>query len=662
MKKTAFISYFMFQGILLAYELPVIKVESLKAEEPSLNSFSTINSIDKDKLDVFSTRSLQDFSSVIPNANISGIGNRMDKTISFRGISNYVSFESSVGMYIDDTPIPFSYGFGMIDIKNISNIEFIKGSQATSFGKNAQSALINIYTDTPQKESIVKGLVGFGSYGRNEFYGFASTPKEDNNISASFSITHDKSDGFSKNIIDGKKLGSSEFTSFSSKLIYTPTSNFSAAFNYIKSKSDDGGSVFKINTKEDPYSISNESSDDFVKMDMDLLSFIMKYSYGDTLFTSATSISSLYIKRDDYVGILGGLQLKFDIDLKEFSQEFKYKKKFDNSELLLGAYYSDMIKFDYKEVQTLLTLYPIPVSSANNLKNTNSTMAVFSNYKYYIDEHFTLLTGLRYQATKRLFNRNLNNFGYPYSTYVDASSTWYALLPIISLSYDTFEGSTIYATYMKNYSPGGYNYRSEESLLGFKAEKINSFEIGYKKRVDRALFSSALFYNKIQDHVINQFNDTLSSYALNVDGYAYGLEIDAQYQNDRLLLYATLGMTQTKIEASDYDLYNGKEFVDIADATSSLGMKFGIGRGIYAKSDIRYMGKRYYDVENSAKLSGYAIADIAFGYEKNGFKAELYSENICDKKASDFMISTNNNKYYHFVNPMVSGFRIQNRF
>ena len=662
MRKITLLSYFIFHGLLLGYELPVVHIESLKVEDPPLNSFSTINEISKDKLDTFSTRSLQDLSSVIPNTNISGIGNRMDKTISLRGVSNYVSFESSVGMYIDDTPVPFSYGFGMVDMKNVSHIEFIKGSQATSFGKNAQSALINIQTNAPQKESIVKGLVGFSSYGTSEFYGFASTPKEDHEVSASFSITHDKSDGFSKNILDGKMLGNTEFTSFSTKLLYSPLSNFSTALNYTKSQSDDGGSAFKIDTKENPYSIDNEMSGDFVKMDMDFISFVMKYSYGDTLVTSATSITNLCIKRDDYVGILGGLQLGFDIELKEFSQEFKYKKRFNNSELLLGAYYSDMVKFDYKEIQTLLTLYPFPISSINNLNNPNSTMALFSNYKYYIDENFTLLTGLRYQATKRLFDRNLSNFGYPYSTHVDASSKWYALLPMISLSYDTSKGSTLYATYTKNYSPGGYNYRSEESLLGFRAEKIDSFEIGYKKRVAQTLFSSALFYNNIRDHVVNQFNDTLSSYAVNVDGYDYGLEVDAEYQSDRILLYATLGTTQTKIEASNDGLYDGKEFIDVADVTASLGAKFAMGGGMYAKSDIRYMGERYYDVQNSAKLNGYAIADVAFGYEKKGFKAELYSENVCDKKASDFMISTYSNNYYHFVKPMVLGFRIENRF
>src|SRR3989339_1923835 len=111
MRKITLLSYFIFHGLLLGYELPVVHIESLKVEDPPLNSFSTIKEISKDKLDTFSTRSLQDLSSVIPNTNISGIGNRMDKTISLRGVSNYVSFESSVGMYIDDTPVPFSYGF-----------------------------------------------------------------------------------------------------------------------------------------------------------------------------------------------------------------------------------------------------------------------------------------------------------------------------------------------------------------------------------------------------------------------------------------------------------------------------------------------------------------------------------------------------------------------
>ena len=131
------------------------------------------------------------------------------------------------------------------------------------------------------------------------------------------------------------------------------------SLNYLKSKSDDGGSPFKINTKQNPYSIANEPTDDSVKMDSDMLSLIIKYKEKDYTFTSATSYAKHSVLKKDYVGILGGLDIYHDIEIAEITQEFRLKQNLQNAELLLGAFYSDKLKFDYKENQTLLTLYKI---------------------------------------------------------------------------------------------------------------------------------------------------------------------------------------------------------------------------------------------------------------------------------------------------------------
>ncbi|QOY51001.1 TonB-dependent receptor plug domain-containing protein [Candidatus Sulfurimonas baltica] len=156
MKKIIMLFLNTFAIVLSAIELPVVTIESSKLEETSQESTSTVNIIDKKKLAITSVKSIKDLSSVISNTNISGIGNRSDKTFTIRGISNYVAYESSVAMYIDDVPIPFSYGFGMVDMHNIKTIEVLKGAQGTLFGKGAESGVINIYTNKPTKKFQAK--------------------------------------------------------------------------------------------------------------------------------------------------------------------------------------------------------------------------------------------------------------------------------------------------------------------------------------------------------------------------------------------------------------------------------------------------------------------------------------------------------------------------
>jgi iron complex outermembrane recepter protein len=660
MKKNIAYTLLSFTYPLCALEIAPISIES-SPEDTLLEAPYTLNALNQERLEVSNIKNLQELSSLIPNTNISGIGNRMDKTISLRGIGNYVTLESSVAMYIDDTPVPYSYGFGMADMKNVEKIEFFKGAQGTKFGKSAQSGVINLYTRAPQDKFTAIGSLGYGSYNTRNFYGFVSSPIKGSDFKSSFSITKEKSNGFSENLLTGGHLDKRDFTSFSAKLEYDPSSPLNVRLNYTKSASDDGGSPFKINTKENPYSIDNEPNDDYVKMDQDLLSLIVKYQKSDSTFTSATTFTDLSILRDDYVGIPGTLLISFDIDIQEFTQELRYNKSFQHSELSVGAFYSDKLQFDYKENMRLMAL---GLNSRNVLQNPDEMMALFSQYRYFFNDNYSLLAGMRYQRTKRSFSRDLNNFGAP-TTHSSASSTWSQMLPTLSLSYQPDPYSNLYFTYSKGYNPGGYTYRGPDPLVPFKARKADTFELGYKQTASESFsLNTALFYTILSDHGVNQFSDTLAPITYTISkGHSYGWEIEGEYKNDTLFVFGSLGLTKTKIDDSgSMGTYNNKQFIDVPDVTASLGLKYDITHDIYLKSDARYMGKRYYNLENSSKDSGYSVVDAALGYQSGGWSVELYSDNVFNKHYVDFMISTPSNTHYHFAQPRMSGIRASKSF
>ena len=175
MKKQIVVVVLSFFLELSAIELPPIQVESSKLEETLQESAHTVNLIEKDELETSNIKSIEELSSLVSNTNISGIGNRSDKTFTMRGISNYVAYESSVAMYIDDVPVPFSYGFGMVDFNNVDRIEVLKGAQGTLFGKGAESGVINIYTKVPSKEFSSQVSAAYSAYNMQEFYGSVST-------------------------------------------------------------------------------------------------------------------------------------------------------------------------------------------------------------------------------------------------------------------------------------------------------------------------------------------------------------------------------------------------------------------------------------------------------------------------------------------------------
>ncbi|MDQ7044587.1 MAG: TonB-dependent receptor [Sulfurimonas sp.] len=654
MKVFLVLSLSVFTYFLNGFELPTIQLESSKIEDSPIENSQTINVINEEKIETSNIKDIKDLSSIVSNTNISGIGNRTNTTITIRGISNYVALESSVAMYIDDVPVPFSYGFGMLDMKNIKSIEVLKGSQGTLFGKGAQAGVINVYTKGPSKTFKSKASVAYSSYNTKELYAMVSGPTANKDLTYSFSLTKDSSDGFVTNELTTSNLDYKDYFSTSAKLRYKPNKQFDISLNYTKSKSDDGGSPFTINTKENPFSIDNEPKNEYVKMDTDILSLIIKYKQSDYSFTSATTYAKEKVQKYDYVPILGGLGLGLNIEMQELTQELRLKKDFDNSELLIGGFYSDKLQFDYLEEQTL---YTPALESKNSLNNPDENIALFTQYKYFFNDNYSLMGALRYQRTKRSFTREFNQFASP-TTDANSETTWTHVLPTISFSYLGDDNSNTYFTYAKGYRPGGYNYRSPDTLLPFEPEKTDSFELGYKKIYSKALqFSSALFYNIITDHRVNTFSDTLSTTTLNISkAYTYGFELDVSYKKDDLFVFATYGYTQAKVKGS------GKNLIEVPDMTASVGVKYNIHKNIYVKSDLRYMGERYYNIDNTAKEGSYTLVNASVAYTKNNWEFELFANNIFDKRYVDFMIYTPSNNYYHFGNPAMFGIKTSASF
>ncbi len=658
MHKTALLQFALLSTPLLAVELPTVMIESSKLDEGALDTAQTVEIIDQKKMDSYHIKDVKELSSTIANANISGLGGRTNRTFTFRGVSNYVTYESSVAMYIDDAPVPFSFGYGVLDINNISKIEVLKGPQGTQFGKSAESGVINVYTKPATKRFQSEASVDLGSYDSRDFYGRISGPMGSDDFSYALSVSNSSRDGFSKNLLTGNRIDERELTSFSAKLRFNPSTSWDIGLNYTKNKTDDGGSAFKTGTRENPYEIDDNPYDDRSEMNNDLLSFVIKYKEDDYTFTSTSTYAKQDVENKSYASSFGGLLADLDVEIEEFTQELRLKYSFEDADLLVGAFYSDKVKFDYREN---IYFYPALNSlSLNTLHSPDKNIALFTELKYWFDEHYAVTAGVRYQETRRSFDRIFNTFP------AEASTTWSHVLPTLSLSYYADDASHTYLRYAKGYRPGGYNYRAV-NLVPFEPEITESFELGHKRNFsDKLSLNTALFYNNITDHRTVVFADNLVTSVLNAKkAYSYGAELDLAYKTETLLLYATLGVIQAKFKEFDKDsnAYEGNHLVDVPDMTATFGATYNLNANWFIQPSVRYMGQRYYDIENTQKESGYATVDLSLGYaDLNGFKAMMYATNLFDKANVDFAIHTPSQEYYHFADPRVVGVKVSKSF
>jgi iron complex outermembrane receptor protein len=659
MKKINLIYFLALTTFLIANE--TLSVTATKLSDSQMNSSASVDMISKKDLEQKKINNIEDISKVVSNINISGIGNRSDRTFTFRGVSNYVSYESSVAMYIDNIPVPFTYGYGAFNMNDVESIEVLKGAQGTLFGKNAESGVINIFTKPTTNTFQSEASIDIAQYNSKSIYARISGPTTNKNLTYALSLSSDTSDGYSKNTLTNSDFDKRDLTSISTKLKYKLDDTSDVILKYNKTKTDDGGSPFKINTKINPFMIDNEPQNDFTKMDNDLASILYTQKENNYKFTSSTTYAKQDIQKEDYVGILGGLILDFDIEIEEISQEFRLNYDYEKFNFLVGAFYSDKLKFNYKENQTLKAFN---LNSQNTIENLDQNKALFAQARYWINANSSLSIGGRYQEITKRFSRDLTLFDTT-NTKGSDTKTWRYITPTLSYLYYGHSNFNLFATYTQGYRPGGYNYRElGNALTPFKEENTDSFEIGYKSSRRFLNFESSIFYNDITNLRINTFDDNLATITLNAQkAYSYGVEAKVDYKKKKLNIYSTLGLIKAKIkELNSNQNEENKNIIDVPQMTANLGVLYDINNNYYFQSNINHVGKKYYNTSNTSALNGYEIVNIGIGYKNKESKILFYVNNLFDKEYSDFMIATPSTDYYHFGKPRVAGIKLSYKF
>lgn len=654
MLKIFILTHLFFISLIAGHNLPTIIIESSKMDFDQLDLTQSVDVMDDSLLQITKPSSLQHLSSILPNTNISGIGSRSDTSITLRGISNYVTTESSTAVYIDDVPIPISYGFGGIDFHHLNSIEVYKGPQGTEFGKNAESGVINVYTK-PVSASLQSEISAeFGNYGSQQVYGYITGPTPIKNVNLAVSLSKESRDGYSENSRTDTDFDRRELKGISTKVQYKPNTHFDATVGFSKTMANDGGSPFKIDTVSDPYTIDNEPVNDSLLMDTSLLSLVLNYMTNSGTLTSITAHADQLMQKKDYVSILGGMQLDFDVHVREVSQELRWKGISKTFEYMVGGFYSDKYRFDYDEKQTFSGIYNF-LNNTNYLDNLDTNKALFAETRYKIGEGWSILAGMRYQTTQRNFSRNYSSFTSP----IASQTTWEHWLPSASIAYNDGKSNT-YVTYTSGYRPGGYNYRSSgTTLVPYLPETTQALELGHKRQITPLLnLATACFYNRITDLRTITFDQYLATTTYNAHkAHTYGIESTLSYDTDLLDLYGTFGMVRAKYDqlvVNGID-YAGKNLLDAPDMTLSMSGKYLFAPQWYLSSTVAYMGKRYYDISNAAKQSGYTTVQSTIGVQYENWNFELYAKNLFNSEHVNFMIHTPTHDYYHIGAPRTIG-------
>jgi len=138
--------------------LQEVVVTANKRAESARDVSGTVSVLSGAKLETIGASTLQDFATYVPGLSFSsaGVG---ENQIAIRGVTTGAQISSTVGIYVDETPIGSSSAFALgsygtdFDVFDLQRLEVLSGPQGTLYGASTLGGLLKYVTAPPDLDN-----------------------------------------------------------------------------------------------------------------------------------------------------------------------------------------------------------------------------------------------------------------------------------------------------------------------------------------------------------------------------------------------------------------------------------------------------------------------------------------------------------------------------
>jgi iron complex outermembrane receptor protein len=232
-----------------ASALEEVVVTARKREESLQDTPIAISAFSAAALERQQITSTEDLDQVAPNLQFASYGpltgNNSAAQVYIRGIGQSdgsSGVDPGVGLYIDDVYMGRSVG-GVLDFRDISNVQILRGPQGTLFGRNTIGGAVLLTTTLPGKEFGGTARVGLGDDNLYEGFAAVDVPIADT-LGARFSVGARQRDGYVTRVFDGVDLGNEETYTLQSSIQWLPSDSLTLTLRGDYTKEDENGSPF----------------------------------------------------------------------------------------------------------------------------------------------------------------------------------------------------------------------------------------------------------------------------------------------------------------------------------------------------------------------------------------------------------------------------------
>ena len=525
--------------------LDEITVTARKVEEnlqATPISITALSGAALEERQIFSTDVLDQ---VVPNLQFANnaplAGNNSSSQVFIRGIGQTdptSTVDPGVGMYIDDVYMGSAIG-GSMQLRDISNVQVLRGPQGTLFGRNTIGGAILLSTTDPGDEFGGTARLGTGDDSKIDAFVALDVPFSDT-FKTRISAGMLKQDGYVHRS-DGIDLGDKNTFTAALKALWTPSEKFRGVFGFDYSKSDENGSplVFAAITETatfprvasldagcpgltdgavPPPGLPDQPAvpmiaDDRCANDLQargpyenngtfpLYSTVENLGGSVNLtfdMSETMTLKSITAFRQlDWTGArdadntpLTILHTEYDVSGDQFSQEFQLLYQTEAVIGVVGLYYFDQSSDD---IATIYLNPPPPgvQRDSDNNKVDNTSWAAFTQWTFKFGDKFSLTAGGRYTEEDK--GSYPDQFDYSNPAVKQVPVQWYrdtftSFIPSASFAIQWTDDAMTYLSYSEGFKGGGWNSHfnsvltqaQQDALQKFEQEEAQTIELGAK--------------------------------------------------------------------------------------------------------------------------------------------------------------------------------------
>jgi iron complex outermembrane recepter protein len=653
-------------------ELEVLLVTARKRVEDAQKIPFSLSSLGEADLRDGSKQSLRELTHIVPSFNIVGPPLGRYSTAYIRGLGNQdlsLPDDVSVNFYLDEVPLP-RYAFDL-DLFDIERVDILRGPQGTLFGKNTQAGAINLSTKTFEDDYRPNQISGeWGNLGSRSIRGTTNISAFQGDLKNRLSIGYRERDGFIPDTLQNRDLGEMERISISDTVTYSPNAKTTVTLR-LGWQQEKGTDPQFVARKTNPYPLAGQDIPPTYRTTLSTNSLRWEQQFKQFSLIGIHAFHFhrfhvLYDETDQYIiqSTPNPPPLTQINNPNRFFRNIQEYDRAQNHELRLQSIKNWTIGLNYSSnhyrlINTVDTQEFIPPFAGQpklihqNVRLKGNHFALFGEGNHALTSKLIATLGARYNYDKKTFNsfhRSQVVSAFIYNQ--ESSQTYNDATARFALSYQWQDHLMLYSSIARGYRPGGYpttqfnNYSNiATDQAAFLKSTSMTYDLGLKSEwFKRKLRSNlSLYLNDIKGNQARiRDSQTKLSYYENIDTLIYGLEWENNLRPHRDI---TLGLsatytngrfTEIKIIPEGIDIPKGAKTANTPTWSSATFVQYN-PYNHFLKSYIglrlahRYVGERFGDNINRAKMPSYQIFDSRLFLENERFQLAFKVENLFDK-------------------------------